>query len=258
MKQISFKLEIFEGPLDLLLHLINKNKVSLYDIPISEITEQYIDYLSEMKHFDIEVSSEFLVIAAHLLYIKSKMLLPKYDEQPEEDDPRIELAQRLIEYKRFKQISQYLREKEFAGSNTYCKTGEYIQPLLIDESLSEVTLLHLYNAILEIAGRIKYRKPIPGSRFQSIVGREIVSVFSKVKYILLKLKRVKKIPFIDLFRGVKTKSEAVASFLAVLELVKLNRVKITGSDNMAYQLKYINKRKGAVNTYGNSQVRGDY
>ncbi|MDR0406447.1 MAG: segregation/condensation protein A, partial [Clostridiales bacterium] len=105
MKQISFKLEIFEGPLDLLLHLISKNKVSLYDIPVSEITEQYMDYLGEMAHFDIEVSSEFLVLAARLLYIKSKMLLPKYEDAEEEDDPREELAQRLIAYKRFKEAA---------------------------------------------------------------------------------------------------------------------------------------------------------
>ncbi|MCK9478006.1 MAG: segregation/condensation protein A [Firmicutes bacterium] len=239
MKQISFKLEIFEGPLDLLLHLINKNKLSLYDIPIFEITEQYIDYLAEMEHFDIEVSSEFLVIAAHLLYIKSKMLLPKYDEDAaDEDDPQVELAQRLIEYKRFKQASLFFREREFAGGLTFYKMQEYIQPMLIDESLSQVELSHLYGAISEVAERIKYRRPISNSRFKAVAGKEVVSVFSRVKAILSKLKRFNRVCFSDIFKGMKTKSEAVASFLAVLELIKLNRIKIMKKDGKS-ELRYV-------------------
>lgn len=252
MKQISFKLEIFEGPLDLLIHLISKNKVSLYDIPISEITEQYIDYLAEMEHFDIEVSSEFLVMAAHLLYIKSKMLLPKYEETTDDDDPRIELTQRLIEYKQFKQASLYFREREFAGSRTFYKFREYIQPLLIDESLSKVTLSHLGIAMSEIAERISYRRPISGSRFKNIAGREIISVFSKVKSILLRLKSLNKINLADVFKGMKTKSEAVASFLAVLELIRLNRIKLADK-NGELELKYIKTRRGSVRAIGNSQ-----
>lgn len=252
MKQISFKLQIFEGPLDLLLHLISKNKVSLYDIPVSEITEQYMDYLSEMKHFDIEVSSEFLVLAANLLYIKSKMLLPKYDGAEEEDDPRIELAQRLIEYKRFKESAQYFREREFAGSHTHYKTREYIEPRLIDESLSEITINHLLTAIIDISEKIKYRKPLSARNFTGIVGREIVSVFSKIKSVLLNIKSFRKMRFIDIFKGVQTRDEVVASFLAVLELVKMNRVTVI-NNNGEVEVKYLKNKKGAVDKVGNPE-----
>lgn len=253
MKQISFKLQVFEGPLDLLLHLINKNKVSIYDIPISEITEQYIDYIAEMKHFDIEVSSEFLVLAAHLLYIKSKMLLPKYGDAPEdEDDPRTELTQRLVEYKKFKKAAQFFCEREFAGSRTFYKMREYIEPVLIDESLSNITIGHLVSAIYDISERIKYRRPVNAERFKGIVGREVVSVFSKLKNVLKKLKTLKKINFIDIFRNVKTKTEAVASFLAVLELIKMNAVKVS-QNNGETQLKYIKKRKGGSGIFGNTK-----
>ncbi|OQB15917.1 MAG: Segregation and condensation protein A [Firmicutes bacterium ADurb.Bin193] len=252
MKQISFKLEIFEGPLDLLLHLISKNKVSLYDIPISDITEQYMDYLSEMKHFDIEVSSEFLVVAANLLYIKSKMLLPKYEGEQEEDDPRTELARRLEEYKRFKEAAVYLMEREAAGSHTFYKMREYIEPRLIDESLTDITVKHLVDAMAEIADKLRYRLPIKAKTFKGLVGREIISVFSKVKAVLKSLSNLKKIRFSDIFKGVKSRDEAVASFLAVLELIKMNRVKVVNSDE-GVVLKYVKNTKEGALSFGDSQ-----
>ena len=103
MEGLSFKLEVFEGPLDLLLHLIQKNKVSIYDIPIALITDQYFEYMNAMEENDIEVSSEFLVMASRLLYIKSKLLLPVHSEEEEEEDPRQELIQNLAEYKKYKE-----------------------------------------------------------------------------------------------------------------------------------------------------------
>ena len=241
MKQISFKLQVFEGPLDLLLHLINKNKVNIYDIPISEITEQYIYYISEMETFDIEVSSEFLVLAANLLYIKSKMLLPKYDETEEQEDPRLELAQRLIEYKQFKQASQYLTEREFAGCHTFYKIRDYIEPRLIDESLTDICTAHLSLAMMQIYQKFQNRKPPTARNFTGIVGREIITVFSKVKFLISSLKTFRKIKFIDIFKGVKSRDEAVASFLAVLELMKMNRVKITDNKG-SVELSYVNKK----------------
>ena len=181
MKQIAFKLQIFEGPLDLLMHLINKNKVSIYDIPISEITEQYLDYISEMDHYDIEVSSEFLVLAANLLYIKSKMILPKDDDEAEEEDPRLELTQRLEEYKRMKMAAEYLREKEFSGGFTFFKQRDYIQPILIDESLKLVTLESLREAAESVVSLIDRKKPVSINKFSGIVGRDPIPVFTKVK-----------------------------------------------------------------------------
>ena len=253
MRQISFKLEIFEGPLDLLLHLINKNRLSLYDIPISEITEQYIDYLSEMEHFDIEVSSDFLVLAATLLYIKSKMLLPKYDAgAEEEEDPRVELTRRLLEYKRFKQAAIYLTERETAGANIYYRMRDYIEPVLIDESLSQLTAAHLSGAFAELCERVRFRRPVSAKAFTGIVGRELISVFSRVKLLLSNLKLFKKMRFLDVFRGTKSRGEAVASFLAVLELIKMNRTKVSGS-GAEVEIKYINLKKGVPDGFGDTE-----
>jgi len=247
MKQISFKLQIFEGPLDLLMHLINKNKVSIYDIPISEITSQYMEYLSEMECFDIEVSSEFLVMAANLLYIKSKMILPNYEEE-EEEDPRLEIAERLIEYKRFKEASRFLSEREFAGSRFFYKIRDYIEPILIDESLKRITLVDLQVSMLQIYQNMQKRKPPSKGVFKGMVGREIVPVFTKVKHILLNLKNLGKIKFTDIFRGAKTRSEAVASFLAVLELMKMNRIKV-GIGKNDLEISYV-KKKGMKDDIG--------
>lgn len=229
MRQISFKLQVFEGPLDLLLHLIQKNKVSISDIPIAEITEQYLDYLAEMEQFDMEVSSEFLVIAANLLYIKSKTLLPKYGGE-EEEDPREELIKRLIEYKRIKQAAEVLEEKQFLAENYYFKNPEYIEPILVDESFRDVTQEKLQLAYIEVFRKLERRAPAKKESFIGIVGHEIVSVMSKVKDVLGRLKRFTRIRFRDIFRTVTSRSEAVASFLAVLELMKLNRVTLSDTD----------------------------
>ena len=240
MKQIAFKLQIFEGPLDLLMHLINKNKVSIYDIPISEITEQYLDYISEMDHYDIEVSSEFLVLAANLLYIKSKMILPKEDDDTEEEDPRLELTQRLEEYKRMKMATEYLREKEFSGGFIFFKQREYIQPILIDESLKLVTLDSLREAAENVVYLIDRKKPVSIKKFTGIVGRDPIPVFVKVKEFVKRLFENKKIKFMDMFKNVKSRDEAVASFLAVLELMKMNRI-IVGNEKEDYEITYVGK-----------------
>lgn len=240
MKQIAFKLQIFEGPLDLLMHLINKNKVSIYDIPISEITEQYLDYIAEMDHYDIEVSSEFLVLAANLLYIKSKMILPKDDEDEEAEDPRLELTQRLEEYKRMKMAAEYLREKEFSGGHLFYKPREYIQPVLIDESLKLVTLESLQEAAFAVVDIIGRKKPVSLKNFSGIVGRDPIPVFTKVKDFVKRFLNRKKIKFLELFKNVKTRDEAVASFLAVLELMKMNRIKVEGNNN-DFEITYVGK-----------------
>ena len=121
--KLSFKLEVFEGPLDLLLYLIDKNKVNIYDIPIASITEQYFEYLELMEQTDLDVSSDFVVIAANLIYIKSKMLLPKHNDKEElEEDPRDELVEKLLEYKRYKEIAKVLSDNENSNYYVYYKT----------------------------------------------------------------------------------------------------------------------------------------
>ena len=252
MKQIAFKLQIFEGPLDLLMHLINKNKVSIYDIPISEITEQYLDYIQEMDHYDIEVSSEFLVLAANLLYIKSKMILPKDDEETEEEDPRLELTKRLEEYKRMKMAADYLREKEFSSGFVFLKERDYIQPILIDESLKLVTLESLKQAAEDVVYLIDRKKPISIQKFSGIVGRDPIPVYTKVKEFVKRLLFSKKVKFREMFKNVKSRDEAVASFLAVLELMKMNKI-VVGNEDSGYEITYVGKGEIDENEFEHSE-----
>ncbi len=256
MTPIEFKLQTFEGPLDLLLHLISKNKVSLYDIPIAEITEQYIDYIHAMERFDIEVSSEFLVVASNLLYIKSKMILPN-EEDEEVEDPRAELAQRLLEYKKIKCAAVELTPRQFAGTYNFFKVRGYIEPIVIDESLKRVTADKLFEAINNVSQAIKLRKPVVPGNFAGIVGRELTSVFSVVKKFVKRLKMFKKVKFLDLFKGIKTREEAVASFLAVLEMVKMDRIDVeqTGTGYvLSYRERVRTKEKEEANGEGNDRV----
>ena len=129
---IELKLEQFEGPMDLLLHLIKTHKIDIYDIPIFTLTEQYIAYLKAMESLNMEIASEFLVMASELLYIKSKMLLPKppVEDTEEEEDPRKELMQRLLDYQQYKELSGYLKEREPLGAYTFTKSAEKIQGLI--------------------------------------------------------------------------------------------------------------------------------
>ncbi len=231
MENIKFNLDVFEGPLDLLLHLIQKNKVSIYDIPISNITDQYMAYIDGLDEFDLDGSSEFLVMAAQLLQIKSKMLLPQEnDENEEEEDPREELARRLEEYRNFKAAALYLRQYEEAGAGVFTKPPEYIERKVIDKSFKELTIENLIKALMGLHDKNTSYNVDIHDKMEEIVHKPRVSVFTKVKSILKRIKSIKKVKFKDLFRDMKTKSEAVAGFLAVLELLKLNRVKLTAQD----------------------------
>ena len=226
MSQLTFNLESFKGPLDLLLVLIKKNKVNIYDIPISEILEQYLKVMDEMKELDMEVSSEFLVLAATLLQIKSKMLLPSENEEEEQEDPREELVKRLIEYKKFKEKSEFLKEIQNTGYDRYFKLPDVIErpPVVYDYSnLDGDVLFEAYKMSLI---RLE-RKLAPSKKsFSGIVGREKSSVREKVKRIWTRLIKKTKLLFKDIFSEAKTRPEAVASFIAVLELIKMKEIKI--------------------------------
>lgn len=226
MEQLSFRVEAFEGPLDLLLTLIKKNKINIYDIPISEILEQYLEAVAEMEQFDIEVSSEFLVLAATLLQIKSKMLLPPEDSEEEQEDPREELVRRLLEYKRFKEKSDFLRSRENLGYTRFYKAPEYIERPVIPFDYSKISLENLLVSYKVSYMKLERRLPPPKRSFEGIVGHERVSVRSRVKTIWTSLIKKGKMKFSDLFRGVKSRTEAVASFLAVLELIKLKKITV--------------------------------
>lgn len=223
MELLTYKLEAFEGPLDLLLALIKKNKVSIYDIPIAEITEQYLEAIEGIDENEIENTSEFLVMAANLLYIKSKMLLPKDEEDEDEEDPREELARRLAEYQKFKEASHELRKSEFSSKYMVFRDEEKIN-FPIPEYNRDHTIMELTDAFNSILAR-KIRKEKPTKRaFSGIVGREKVSVDDMVEKICKRLKRNKKVGFKTLFKEEDSKPEMIATFLAVLEMIKMSRL----------------------------------
>lgn len=218
MSDVSFKTAAFEGPLDLLLHLISKNKVSIYDIPISEITDQYFDYLRECEAMDMELSSEFAVMASQLLYIKSKMLLPVYDE--EEEDPRAELVDRLEEYKRYKEISKTFDVMQHAMDDSVFKAPENldIPKVVVENKIMKPDLL--YASFMMIMERNLAKKPLSPQNFSGVIGKKRVSIPHQSRFVMSLLKRQKEVLFDLLFENMTTRSEMVATFMAVLELIR--------------------------------------
>lgn len=228
MSQLTFNLETFKGPLDLLLVLIRKNKVNIYDIPISEILDQYLEVMAQMKELDLEVSSEFLVLAATLLQIKSKMLLPKEEDEADEDDPREELVKRLLEYKTFKEKSEFLKEKENEGYKMFFKLPKVIEALPIVYDYTDLDKDVLFKAYKTTFLNLERKMPPPKKSFSGIVGHEKVSVRERVRKIWKKIINKSRVLFKDIFSDSTSKPEAVASFLAVLELIKLKKIRVEG------------------------------
>lgn len=223
MEKLLFKLESFEGPLDLLLHLISKNKVSIYDIPIVEITDQYLEAIDGIEDTDIENASEFIVLASQLLYIKSRTLLPKNEAEEEEEDPRDELAKRLLEYQQYKEASKELRKTEFWSRYMVFKEAEDIKfPVPEYDIHHEVT--ELFDAFQAIMERKSRQKPPEKRAFAGIVGREKVSVDDMVKKVMGLVKSTKRLKFTSIFKPEDSKPEMIATFLAILEMIKLNRI----------------------------------
>ncbi len=232
MEQLQFKLEHFEGPLDLLLTLVRKNKVSIYDIPISVILDQYLAVVQEMQEMDLEVSSEFLVLAATLLQIKSRMLLPKDDEDDEEElDPREELIRRLVEYSKVKDAAEYLRPRQSIGASMFFKTPDVIERPPAEWNMACMTPENLIAAYKRAYQKLERKQPPPKHSFHGIVGHEKVSVRQKVMGIWKRLMKKSKLKFKELFSGVKSRPEAVASFLAILELIKLKKIRVEYTEN---------------------------
>lgn len=234
MDELRIKLDIFEGPLDLLLHLLQKNKVSVYDIPISLITDQYLDYIHEMQINDIEFSSDFLVMASRLLYIKSKMLLPKHEEYEDEDeeDPRQELIQNLIEYKKYKEISVFFSDRKGICDYLYFREKSFAEQYALSEKKTyDIDLL--IKAFDRVANRLEKTLPPSKKNFDGIVGKEPVSVKSKIKSIKHRFASKGQICFDELYEDVESRSEIVAIFLAVLEMIKCLEITfITDNDKI--------------------------
>ena len=232
MTELSFKTEVFEGPLDLLLHLISKNKVSICDIPIAMITDQYFEYISVMQELDMELVGEFLVLASQLLLIKSRMLLPVENEG--EDDPRAELIDRLEEYKRYKEAAQSMDELQHTMDNVYFKEPEPLKIPSVQTENKLIPLEKLFDAFFAVLDRSETRKPIDPKLFRRVIGRTNFSVRHASQCVMKRLKKGEKTVFEDLFSGLKVRGEYVATFLAILELVKENILIVTNKGDKLY------------------------
>lgn len=231
---ISYKLEHFEGPLDLLLHLIEKNKVSIYDIPIVTITEQYLDYVNHMDTRDLDLVSEFLVMAATLLDIKARMLLPK-EEKPEREgeDPRAELVRRLLEYKMYKFMARELEEMEkgaerllFKGPTIPEEVAKYEEPVDLDSLLDGLTLAKLQEIFESVLRRGDNRRDPVRSSFGTIK-KEPVSLEEKLTFVLSYARKNRRFSFRQMLEYSRDRMEIVVSFLAVLELMKVGRIRLS-------------------------------
>lgn len=226
MEKPSYVLEVFEGPLDLLLHLIQKNKISIYDIPIFELSKQYMEYLEQMKELNLEVTSEFIVMAAQLLYIKSRMLLPKNPENEEEEDPRLELMEKLLEYSKYKAASRYLEERENIGAYMFYKKPDKLEDVKIENHFEGVSVQDLFEMVRELLQNKKEQIIIPQKSFGAIASRETVTVASKVKQLLQMLSERKRCGFLEVFYELPSRPHIVAMFLGMLELLKRNQIDI--------------------------------
>ena len=224
MEEVTFKTTAFEGPLDLLLHLISKNKVSIMDIPIVEITDQYFSYINQWERENIEFSSEFIVMASTLLYIKSKMLLPRHEEEQEEEDPREALAQRLLEYQKYKACAKILGEEQFRSRYLFFKEAEKLNFGPGEVKNPNVPIEKLLNAFFAVLERKEAAKKPEVRDFDRVVGEKPVSVLSGAKKITRLLKRRGRVRFRELFENAQSRSETVATFLAVLEMLRANRM----------------------------------
>ncbi|MBR2189377.1 MAG: segregation/condensation protein A [Eubacterium sp.] len=234
---IDVKLEKFEGPLDLLLHLIEKNKIDIYDIPISEITDQYLEYVQAMDHEDMDVTSEFMVMAATLIDLKCRMLLPKeVNEDGEEEDPRAELMRALLEYKQYKYMAGRLRECMDEAGNLVTRPQSYPREVLAyrppvdtEELLQGVTMQQLEELFRFVIRRQENKIDPVRSRFGQIE-KETVTLPEKMDYVRRITRRRRRVTFRGLLEAENTKMQTIITFLAVLELMKTGNIRITQNE----------------------------
>jgi len=219
------KLEIFEGPMDLLLHLIQKNEVDIFDIPIATITDQYLAYLEMMKALNIDVAGDFLLMASTLMHIKSKMLLPDTGGEEDEEDPRLEITRPLLEYMRIKELAHDLSEREILGRDVFSRVpSDELSELAQGENASlEVNIFQLIDAFKRIVDQ-----RVPGTQLRFRL--EEWSINEKVAQITARLREKKVLYFRELFPKTMELSELVVTFLALLELVHRGLLKVFQPD----------------------------
>ena len=222
MHNYSIQLDNFEGPLDLLLHLIKKHEMDIYDIPMTAITEQYLAILDAMKTINLDVAGEFLLMAATLLHIKSKQLLPKIveeDQEEEEDDPRAELVRRLLEYQKYKEVSQTLDSRPQLNREVFARVAP--EPEVLEDVEAGFVAVGLFD-LLEALQEVFKESQEPHVHE---INMEQISVTDRINFILSALQGKESMAFVDLFSGGLKRDEMIVTFLALLELVKLRTVR---------------------------------
>ena len=230
---LEVKLQVFEGPLDLLMHLIDKNQIDIYDIPIVTITEQYMEYINAMQREDMDVTSEFLVMAATLMNIKCKMLLPKeVNEDGEEEDPRAELVEKLLEYKMYKYMAYELKDRQmdadlqwFRSKNIPKEVREYEVPIDFTDLIGDTTLSKLNEIFQELLKRQEDKVDPIRSKFGNIE-KEEVDMDLKTQFIKAYIREHKRFSFRQLLEKQHSKTEIIVAFLVVLEEMKLGEIEI--------------------------------
>lgn len=227
--EYAVKIDAFEGPLDLLLHLIKESKVDIWDIKIVDITDQYLNYIKNMESLNLNIASEYLVMASELMEIKSKMLLPRYEEESseEEEDPREQLIQKLIEYQKYKDMTKSFKELEEVRHEFYTKAPESLKAYVDEDTIisSDVTLDDLMNAFQKFLKRKQLEKPL-----STTVTKKEITVEERRTSIRNILKTKKKVDFFELFEEI-TKEYIVVTFLAVLEMAKKQELMIYQENN---------------------------
>lgn len=218
------KLEVFEGPLDLLLFLIKRDEIDIHEISLERITRQYLEYLQAFKELNIDIAGEFVVMAANLIYLKSRSLLPvdlqPPDEDVDEDDPRWDLIRQLIEYKKFKEAAEHLHVREVEQERIFAREGS--GPLVAEMPLrlGEVGIFQLISAFQNVIKRVEAREDL-----REIFG-EHFTVSEKIDTILQRVANGVSVRFSELFGGIASRVEIVVTFLALLELIRLKQVRV--------------------------------
>ncbi|MGL4850491.1 MAG: segregation/condensation protein A [Clostridium sp.] len=238
--KVKIKIADFEGPFDLLLHLIKKNKMDIYNVRIYEITNQYLEYLEHMKKIDLEITSEFIVIAATLIEIKSKSLLPKEkkkEDELEDEDLEKNLLEKLILYRKIKASTEFFKQKVDNIGHTYSKKPEIIEvkkeKISNDNIFDNITLMDLYNIYSKLLEEYMQKRNTGVVAINKNIKRDSYKIEDKYEYILRKIEGINRLNFSDIIYECSCKIECVVTFLALLELIKQKRVKAYQSDSFA-------------------------
>lgn len=238
MDKPLFKLKVYEGPLDLLLDMIKNSKIDIFDIDIFEISEQYFLYIQTMEELNMELTADFLVMASQLLLIKSRMLLPKAEPEGG-DDPRKDLTWALLEYQTCKENAQTLFKLKSEAGDTFTKEPDKIEfPKKYRENMPASSLRNAYIRVLQRNARKMPPKP---DTFSEFIKHEVYSVADKLREIRVRMARKLRLDFISLFSRVRTRSEIVATFLAVLELVSDRKVRVNEKEDNNYEIEAVNE-----------------